>query len=613
MAWVARYRCCLLAALALSCAVQADANPSRRVLMLQSADRGILVFDRFTLDFRAAIEKQSKEPVTVTEFVVAPAGFTEAPAAPIVTYLNSAFVGQARPELIVTVGAAATTFARRYRQQLFPQTPIIYALVDTRILANATLDANETAVTTTGNFTLLLEDILRLLPATKHVFVITGSGPVGQFWRQELAHDFRKYEPQLDFTWSDDLTYSQTRQRAADLPPNSAIMFISAGTFAQGGWSGTDHAISEISTAASAPFFGVHAVWLGLGTVGGSLMFIERVGALASEAAVRILAGEPPASIKATAIEQGPAAFDARQLRRWNIPESRLPAGSEVRFREAGVWERFGSIIVAGVSILLAQTALIGALLVNRRQRQRAEVALREHVVTLDAARAGLSQLSGRLLHAQEEERTRLARELHDDIAQRMAVVLIDLSRGLHTLPEGATKAREWARALQHALAELSDDIRNISHGLHNSKLEFLGLSAAAASFCKEISNQHALEVSFVHENVRRDLPKGVAISLFRVLQEAVSNAAKHAGATHCRVTLRGSADALHLEVLDDGHGFDPRSVATGHGLGLVSMQERLKLVNGVVTVESAPGQGTSVRARVPLTPNPTADAGAKG
>lgn len=569
--------------------------------MLQSTDRGVLVFDRFTLDFRAELGRRSPEPVTVTEFVVAPPGFTEAPAQSIVAFLRSAFADQMKPDLLVTVGGAASTFARSHRQELFPETPILYASTDTRFLAAAPLGAGEAAVTTTNDFVMLLDDILRVLPATEHIFVVTGSGPTGVTWRRELASDFQRYAQRLDFIWSDTLTYRQTLDRAANLPANSAVMLISSGTFAEGMWFDSERTIRELSTTANAPLFGAHGVWLGLGEVGGRLLFNDHVGALAADSAVRILAGESPSAIRVPAVEQGPAAFDARELKRWNIPLSRLPAGSEVRFGEPTLWERYKGVVIAGASIVLAQAALIAALLMHRRKRRRAEASLREHVSSLDAARASLSHLSGRLLQAQEEERTRLARELHDDIAQRLSFASIDLTRLRDLLPPTATSAREYAESVHDSVQALGQDVQSISHGLHSSKLEYLGLAKASESFCKEISSRHTVDVTFAGDNVPKELPPVLAISVFRVLQEGVSNAAKHSGAKHCRVTLNATVDALHLEIVDDGRGFDLRAASAGHGLGLVSMQERLKLLYGIVTIESAIGAGTSIHARVPL------------
>jgi PAS domain S-box-containing protein len=226
----------------------------------------------------------------------------------------------------------------------------------------------------------------------------------------------------------------------------------------------------------------------------------------------------------------------------------------------------------------------------------------------LKAARAALSNLSGRLMEAQEQERARVARELHDDVNQRMSFLAIELAQLRSTLPDSAADARGQMDALYDGVVALGRDIQAISHRLHSSKLAHVGLATAAASFCSEASTLHGLRIEFVHEHVPPDLPEGVAVSLFRVLQESVSNVVKHSGARRCMVTLRGVEDRVRLDVIDDGRGFEVNAALTGRGLGLISMQERLRLVQGDLVVESSVGAGTAVRASVPVRA-PAADA----
>jgi signal transduction histidine kinase len=226
-------------------------------------------------------------------------------------------------------------------------------------------------------------------------------------------------------------------------------------------------------------------------------------------------------------------------------------------------------------------------------------------VTDLKAARATLSNLNRRLIDAQEQERTRLARELHDDVSQRMTLLAIELEQLREALPDTAADAHGLVSALNDAVAVLGKDIQAISHRLHSSKLDYLGLSSAAGSFCREVSAQRGVTIEFVHENVPVQLPDGVAIAVFRVLQEAVTNAIKHSGASQYRVALRGVDDRLRLEVVDDGCGFDVEAALQGHGLGLVSMRERLRAVNGDVTIESETGAGTRVCVDVALQPEP--------
>jgi signal transduction histidine kinase len=209
--------------------------------------------------------------------------------------------------------------------------------------------------------------------------------------------------------------------------------------------------------------------------------------------------------------------------------------------------------------------------------------------------------LHRRLIEAQEQERARLARELHDDLGQRIAMLAMDFAHLAETIPNPSSGTQALMAAMEAQVAGLGKVVQAISHRLHSAKLDYIGLPAAAAHFCSELASQHRINVEYVHEGVPADLPRDVALNLFRVLQEALSNAVKHAGAGHYTVTLRGTVDDVRLEVRDDGCGFDVASAMKGSGLGLLSMQERLSLVNGEAVIESHVGRGTRVRARAPL------------
>jgi signal transduction histidine kinase len=147
----------------------------------------------------------------------------------------------------------------------------------------------------------------------------------------------------------------------------------------------------------------------------------------------------------------------------------------------------------------------------------------------------------------------------------------------------------------------LSSDIQALSHRLHSSSLKHLGLRDAGGALCREFSARHRIKINFQSENVPQDLAQDVSLCLFRVLQEALQNAIKHSGSTSVQVSLTGRTQALHLTVRDDGTGFNPEQALVGAGLGLTSMKERMKLVNGHVSIDSEPGRGTVIHARVPL------------
>jgi signal transduction histidine kinase len=212
-----------------------------------------------------------------------------------------------------------------------------------------------------------------------------------------------------------------------------------------------------------------------------------------------------------------------------------------------------------------------------------------------------LHELSGRLIHAQEEERARIARELHDDLSQRMALLSIGLEQFEQGMPDLSSKARQQLHHIAEVTRELSSDIHNLSHQLHPSKLDTLGLVAAVWGLCKELSKQHDLQIKFVHDDVPGQIPKDVTLCLFRIVQEALRNVVKHSGAMEAKLELSSHGDEIDLCISDRGQGFDPELVKGEAGLGLISMRERLRLVGGHLSVESEPSHGTRIRVRIPL------------
>ncbi len=216
-------------------------------------------------------------------------------------------------------------------------------------------------------------------------------------------------------------------------------------------------------------------------------------------------------------------------------------------------------------------------------------------------AEEALADVGRKLIQAQEEERAWIARELHDDISQRIAVVIIDLQRHEQQLTGSAEDVKSRVAQALRRLFDLGTSVRSISHRLHSSDLEYLGLGSAAATLCKEISEQRDVEVDFTDLARTKDVSREIALCLFRVLQEALNNAIKHSGVRHFTVRLSGGPEEIRLTVSDLGNGFDQQDELKHRGLGLISMRERLQLVKGQLSVTSAPGKGTTVTACVPL------------
>jgi PAS domain S-box-containing protein len=210
-----------------------------------------------------------------------------------------------------------------------------------------------------------------------------------------------------------------------------------------------------------------------------------------------------------------------------------------------------------------------------------------------------LRDLTGRLINAQEEERRRVARELHDDLNQRMALLSIALGQ-LTRIQEPADMGRRL-KSVQNQAREISADIHRLSYKLHPSKLDYLGLAPAVKSLCQEITALGDLEVEFQQSDLPDDLPRDVTLCIFRIAQEALRNCAKHSGADAAQVTLDTSDQGIRLMVSDAGCGFDLDSEAMKKGLGFTSMRERLRIVGGTMDVRSRPMCGTVIEVSVPV------------
>jgi PAS domain S-box-containing protein len=250
------------------------------------------------------------------------------------------------------------------------------------------------------------------------------------------------------------------------------------------------------------------------------------------------------------------------------------------------------------VEINLKRVRLERAYLVNVvrdiTERKRVEESLRQK-------NEALAGVSGKLIEAQEQERRRIARELHDDIGQRLALLSIELAQLRQSYPN-ASEFPGRIDQLQTQTSEIAADVQSLSHELHSSRLQYLGLAAALGGFCQEFSGQQKVEIDFNTHDLPTSLASEISLCFFRVLQEALHNAAKHSGVRAFEVRLWGAPDEIHLTIRDKGVGFDVEAMKTSRGLGLISMQERLKLLHGTLSIESQLQHGTTIHASFPHT-----------
>jgi signal transduction histidine kinase len=226
---------------------------------------------------------------------------------------------------------------------------------------------------------------------------------------------------------------------------------------------------------------------------------------------------------------------------------------------------------------------------------------LRSAKAALQEAQTARRELARRLTNAQEKERTRIARELHDDIGQSLAILRIQMLRAGQPVSGMIGKRHPTIPELCDNLKSLAEKVSRISHQLHSSELEYLGLAVAIQGHCREFAKQYKIGVECSCEEIPEDLNSLLALSILRIVQEALHNAAKHSNATSIQVAVHGSPSELSLLISDDGVGFNPEEAKLSAGLGLISMRERVHLAGGEFNLTSAPGEGTCIAARIPL------------
>lgn len=573
-----------LAGLALWRGSGAAEAPARRLLIIHSFGREIAPYAASIAVFRRELASRSPEPVVFIETTL-DAGRTLRPAgeAAFAAYLRERFADPA-PDLIVSVAGPAALFLARWRNEIFPGVPLMMTAVDVRVVPRAALRPGDAAVTTRIDLPRVFDALLRLLPDTRTIAVVLGITPLERYWREQLQHDTAFLAGRVNFVWLDGLSLPQIKQRVATLPPRSAVYF---GLLVVDG-AGVPHegqqALSELRQEANAPIFSIFEGDLGLGVVGGPYISQTRSGSETARLALQQLAAGPRAGAQEVTVGMDTVAYDVRELQRWRIDEARLLPHGELRYRPASPWVQYRSAILATTGILLAQTGLIAALLLQRARTRRAEREARS--------------LGGRLITAYEDEGRRLARELHDDITQRLAGVAIEAA----TLGRiGDAAAREAAeQSIGSELADLSRDVHALSYRLHPSVVDDLGLGEALRTVCERAARRAAVEVGFQGDEAGAALRGDRALGLFRVAQEALRNALRHAQPKHVRVELRAEDGGTRVSVVDDGTGFDPDAPRDHASLGLASMRERVALLGGRLEVRSRRGQGTTVSAWVP-------------
>lgn len=642
-------------------------------------------------------------------------------------YLRAKYGG--RPfDVVIAGGDAALQFASRYRDDLFPNTPIVFS---TRPGQN--VPENSTGVIADLDFHDGVDVIARLHPKVRRVVVVSGASEWDKYYERVARAQFGRFHARWEFQYLSGLPMAELLREVGRLPRDAVIYYLTVAEDRDGLKYTAIDVLDRIAAVASVPIYGWHEVMLEHGVVGGSLMSQEAVATRLAELALRVLTGEDAGGIPVETLDANVRVFDWRQLRRWGIHEALVPPGSTVLFRQPTMWQQYRAYLIAGLTLIAIQSALIAALLILRARRRQAEQTLRqseeryalataagatgvwdwsldtnamyvdpqlkrllgfedheirnhlddwgrrvhpddsaavmaqagacvegrsplyenehrmlhkdgtvrwflargtvirgddgvairfvgtdtditdlklaqgavqESEAALRASNEEIRDLAGRLIVAQEAERTRIARDLHDDVSQQLAGLSIALSnlRRLVRSPDDHGDADGALGALQQRAIDLGESVRHLSHSLHPGVLQHAGLVPALRSHCEEFGKQNDIAISFAADDEFGSVGEDVKLCLLRVAQEALRNTARHSAARHAEVRLTRTPDGAKLTVADDGRGFDVAFVGRrGHGLGLRSIHERVKQAGGTVSILAEARRGTTVQVHVPL------------
>lgn len=587
------------------------ASETKRVLLLHSFGPDVKPWSDYARAIRSELVRQSPWPIDLHEHSLVTARYKdETPERPFVQYLLSAFSNH-QPDLIVSIGAPAAAFVQRHRQQLFPAAPMLLTVVDQRRVRYSTLTDNDAVVAVAIDYLAAFENILRVLPRTKSVTVVTGNSPIEKYWKDEIGKQVAPLTNRIALNWTDDLSFEDILKRAAALPPQMAIFWELMVVDAAGVPHEEATALKRLHAAANAPIFSYTDAFFGGEIVGGPHVPVLDVGQQTAKTAMRILGGEKASDIKALPIGMGTPKFDWREMQRWGIGASSLPPGSEIHFREPSAWERYRWQIIGVLAALLVQTALISGLLYERHRRHTAELEARERMAELAhmnrhtvasgmsaAITHELNQPLGAILNNAETAEIILNSD-KPDIGELKSVIA--------EIRNDDWRASEIIRRLRSLISKNTADFRPLD-------LNQVVREALAIVFVQARTN--GVEI---HQNLAAGaLPvHGDPVQLQQVVLnlamngiEAMHGSAKAQKNIVAQTTHLDDA-AIEFSVSDSGPGIAPDKLTgifepffttkpTGMGLGLSLARTIIESHGGKLWAENGPNGGAVFRFRVP-------------
>ena len=493
-------------------------------------------------------------------------------------------------DVVVAVGVASLALARENRARF--GNPAIVAVIGPSGYINT--DDGVTGLEAARSVDGTLDLSLAMRPNTRRIVVLDSARVNGLVMEAEFRKSIAE-RPHLSLEYLRNVSIDEAVARAAALPEDAVLHFVKQSMRNQAEDMDQIETLTQISRASRAPVFVHFEDFVGHGAVGGHVWQAGEDAARAALIAKQLAFGAKPADFP-VATSAHRSVVDWRQMQRWQIPEERLPAGTVVLHRPVSMFER--PYVVGGAVLLVVQLVLISTILIQRRRRHVAEVTAVQGAAEVQRAWRRNHELAGRLLTAQEAERSRIARDLHNGVCQEVASVVVDLSN-LRRNIVGA-EAQETLLALQRRATGVAETLRLLSHHLHPSVLQHIGLVAALQSHCSEAQRDYGMKVELSAQPDAEPPDKKTSLALFRIAQEAIRNAAQHGRARRATISLERDGMVLVMAIVDDGKGFDVSAARRTGGLGLLSIEEHAHLVRGQALMHSRPGR-TAIEVFVPL------------
>ena len=565
-----------IALLCLEMAVAAD-KTGLQILIINSFDNSTSPYVRPKAVFRAELPKQLDSPISFRELnLESNWGDQEEREDSLLKFIHDLYADPA-PDIVIAVGPPAVDFWLRNRDEVAGHVPFI-ASAGVGRFTHSDLRPGDAGVLTALDFPELIDNILTIKPEVSHIVMVFGASKNERGLASLAQLHLQGYEDRINFEYTNDYSLDTLRRRLAQLDENSAVFYGQLNYDITGFTLGNDSGLSLVRDASKAPVFGALDHQMGRGIVGGRLIDLGGLGQNIAKTTAALIKN-PREDVTWDVIELAAPTYDWRELQAFGIDSERLPTGSIIRYKSPTFWDQYGMWVLLFVVIVALQSLLIATLLFERRNRRRAE-----------KARASVA---GKLITAHEDERRHIARELHDDLSQRLVRLAIDTSR--LDADDSLSQQKTSIDTLQKDIKGISKDVHSLSYRLHPSILEYLGIEGALKTEFQLIGKNCGANLLDRIMPIMGPVSRDAALCTYRIAQEALRNAITHADASLIEVHLEQDGNQLNLTVRDDGKGFNAAPDNRRQSLGLSSMNERAKLIGGKLQIKSAPGAGTTI------------------